>query len=160
LKKIEDLLKDNNMKLKEAVKIALTLAIFALAELMGGSGFIACFSGGLLFGFIAKDHKEKLIMSAEGIGDSMAMIIWTLFGAAVVGMALIDVKLSVIIYALLSLTVIRMLPVFLSLSKLGINASGKLFMGWFGLRGLASIVFAVMILNNDLPHKRIHIPIG
>jgi len=52
----------------------------------------------------------------------------------------------------LSLTIIRMLPVFVSLSGLRISTEGKLFVGWFGPRGLASIVFAVIVLDANLPH--------
>ena len=133
--------------------IALALSIFALAEYLGGSGFIACFVGGLLFGVIAKNHKQKLIMAAEGIGDSLALVTWTLFGAAGVGWALTNIEIPFVIYAILSLTIVRMLPVFISLTKSGINRSGKLFMGWFGPRGLASIVFVVMIMNKELPNK-------
>ncbi len=57
----------------------------------------------------------------------------------------------ILLYAVLSLTVIRMLPVFLALTGSGISTEGKLFIGWFGPRGLASIVFAVIVVNSGLP---------
>jgi NhaP-type Na+/H+ or K+/H+ antiporter len=57
----------------------------------------------------------------------------------------------ILLYSVLSLTVIRMLPVFLSLAGSGIDTEGKLFIGWFGPRGLASIVFAVIVINSGLP---------
>jgi NhaP-type Na+/H+ or K+/H+ antiporter len=109
------------------------------------------FAGGLLFGWIAKRHKHKLLLAAEGTGDTLALITWVLFGAAVVGQAVGDFSWEVVLYAVLSLTVVRMLPVFLVLTGTGPRTNEKLFMGWFGPRGLASIVFAVIVLNEHLP---------
>ncbi|MGD8630204.1 MAG: cation:proton antiporter, partial [Gammaproteobacteria bacterium] len=130
--------------------VALAVACFAVAQLLGGSGFIACFSGGLLFGAIEKRHKGRLLLAAEGTGDTLALITWVVFGAGVVGQAVGSFSWEVVLYALLSLTVVRMLPVFLTLAGMGIRADEKLFMGWFGPRGLASIVFAVIVLNENL----------
>ena len=131
---------------------ALSVACFAVAQWIGGSGFIACFVGGMLFGkIVSKEHKHKLLLAAEGTGDTLALITWIVFGAAVVGRSLDALSWPVLLYALLSLTIIRMLPVFLSLSGIKMRADEKLFMGWFGPRGLASIVFAVIVLNANLP---------
>jgi len=131
--------------------IAVAVACFSLAQFIGGSGFIACFVGGFLFGAIAKDLRHGLLLAAEGTGDTMALITWVVFGAAVIGQRIDALSWEVVIYAVLSLTVIRMLPVFISLSKTNLKTSEKLFLGWFGPRGLASIVFAVIVLSYDLP---------
>ena len=131
--------------------VALALSCFALAQYLGGSGFIACFVGGLLFGWMAREHKHGLLLAAEGTGDTLALVTWVVFGGAVVGQALAGFTWQVMLYALLSLTVARMLPVFLVLTGTGIRTDEKLFMGWFGPRGLASIVFAVMVINAQLP---------
>jgi NhaP-type Na+/H+ or K+/H+ antiporter len=130
---------------------ALAVTCFALAQILGGSGFIAAFSGGLLFGAIAKDHKPKFLLAAEGTGDTLALITWVVFGAAVIGQSIGAFSWQVVLYAILSLTVVRMLPVFLVLAGMGLRGDEKLFMGWFGPRGLASIVFAVIVLNANLP---------
>ena len=132
--------------------VALAVACFATAQFIGGSGFIAAFSGGLLFGAIAKEYREEFLRAAEGTGDVMALITWVIFGAAVVGQALGNFSWVILLYAILSLTLIRMLPVFFSLTGLRTNTEGKLFIGWFGPRGLASIVFAVIVLNANLPN--------
>ena len=132
--------------------VALALACFATAQSIGGSGFIAAFSGGLLFGVLAKQHREEFLRAAEGTGDTMALITWVIFGAAVVSKAMGNFSWNVVLYALLSLTLIRMLPVFFSLTGLAVNTEGKLFIGWFGPRGLASVVFAVIVLNANLPN--------
>ena len=134
---------------------ALALCCFSVAQYLGGSGFIAAFSGGLLMAFMEKDLskkvKEEYLLTSEGAGDTLALITWVTFGAAVVGQAIGYFSWTILLYSFLSLTVIRMLPVFLCLTGSGIDTEGKLFIGWFGPRGLASIVFAVMVLNSELP---------
>ena len=132
--------------------VALALSCFAVAQLLGGSGFIAAFSGGLLFGALAKTERDEFLLAAEGTGDTLALITWVIFGSAVVGQAIGHFSWLILIYALLSLTVIRMLPVFVALAGSGISTKGKLFIGWFGPRGLASIVFAVIVLDSKLPN--------
>ena len=131
--------------------VALALACFATAQLLGGSGFIASFTGGLLFGVLAKRERDEFLRAAEGTGDTLALITWMIFGSAVVGHAMGYFTWPILLYAVLSLTVIRMLPVFLALTGSPISPKGKLFIGWFGPRGLASIVFAVIVVNSGLP---------
>ncbi|MCP4628024.1 MAG: sodium:proton antiporter [bacterium] len=134
---------------------ALALACFATAQLIGGSGFIAAFSGGLLFGLLAKQHREEFLPAAEGIGDIMALITWVIYGAAVISQAIGNFSWVILLYGILSLTLIRMIPVFFALTGLRTNSEGKLFVGWFGPRGLASIVFAVIVVNANLSNKGI-----
>jgi NhaP-type Na+/H+ or K+/H+ antiporter len=130
---------------------ALAVVCFAVAQWLGGSGFIACFVGGMLFGGIEKKHKPKLLFAAEGTGDTLALITWVVFGAAVVGQSVHYFSWQIVLYAVLSLTIARMVPVFLVLAGMNLRTDEKLFMGWFGPRGLASIVFAVIVLNKNLP---------
>jgi len=133
--------------------IALALVCFAAAQLAGGSGFIAAFSGGLLFGALAKKYREDFLRAAEGTGDTMALITWVIFGSALVGRAIGHFNWAILVYAILSLTLIRMLPVFFALAGLNVSTEEKLFIGWFGPRGLASIVFAVIVVNANLPNS-------
>jgi len=130
---------------------SLAVACFAAAQWLGGSGFIAAFAGGLLFSGIVKKDKHTLLLAAEGTGDTLALITWVTFGAAVIGQSIGYFSWQVLLYALLSLTLIRMLPVFLALAGTGLRTDEKLFMGWFGPRGLASIVFGVIVLNDHIP---------
>jgi NhaP-type Na+/H+ or K+/H+ antiporter len=125
---------------------ALAVTCFAVAQWFGGSGFIACFVGGMLFGRLEEQHKHKLLLAAEGIGDTMALLTWVVFGVGVVGRSIGSLSWEVVVYSLLSLTLVRMLPVFLVLRGLNLRSDEKLFAGWFGPRGLASIVFAVIVL--------------
>lgn len=130
---------------------SLAMSCYAVAQWLGGSGFIACFVGGLLFGWLAKEHKHDLLIRAEGSGDTLALITWVIFGGAVVGQSIHSFSWQVVLYAILSLTLIRMLPVFLVLTGRPLRVGEKLFIGWFGPRGLASVVFGVIVFNRHLP---------
>jgi NhaP-type Na+/H+ or K+/H+ antiporter len=136
---------------KQVTVVALAIACFTVAQSLHGSGYIAAFTGGLLFGFAAKDATHRLVLAAEGTGETLALITWMLFGAVVIGQSVQYFTWQMLVYALLSLTVIRMLPVFLSLAGTGESTASKLFLGWFGPRGLASIVFAIIVLNEGVP---------
>jgi len=131
--------------------VGLAIASFAIAQSLHGSGYIAAFTGGLLFGYLAKNATHKLVLAAEGTGETLALVTWMLFGAMVIGPALKLFSWEVVVYALLSLTVIRIVPIFLSLAGTGESVSSRLFLGWFGPRGLASIVFAIIVINAEVP---------
>lgn len=130
---------------------ALALACFALAGELHGSGYIAAFTGGLMFGYLVGDKKHHFVVAAEGVGEALAMLTWLFFGIAVVANIIGLMTWQILVYALLSLTVVRMLPIFLSLSGTIASTQDRLFLGWFGPRGLASIVFAIIVLDNELP---------
>ena len=130
---------------------ALTLLCFATAQATGGSGFIACFVGGLTAGALARRHKDELLRPAEGVGDTLALLTWVAFGAVAVALPRDALSWRVVLYALLSLTLIRMIPVLISLIGTGLPLRAKLFIAWFGPRGLASIVFIIIVLDEHLP---------
>lgn len=130
---------------------ALSLTCFSVAQWLGGSGFIACFVGGMVLGGVAQEKKHRLLIAAEGTGDTLALITWVVFGGTVVGQMVGSFSWEIVLYALLSLSVVRMLPVFLVLTGMNLRPDEKLFIGWFGPRGLASIVFAVIVLHANLP---------
>lgn len=130
---------------------ALAIACFAIAQSLHGSGYIAAFTGGILFGVVAGDATHKLVMPGEGIAEAMAMLTWLVFGVGIIGQVAPYFTWEIILYAVLSLTVVRMVPIFLSLTGTGENSSSKLFLGWFGPRGLASIVFAIIVYEEGLP---------
>jgi len=131
--------------------VALAFTSFTAAQFAGGSGFIACFTGGLTFGAVTPRHKQAVLEGAEGTGEAFSLITWLIFGAAVVWQHSGTFGWRVGVYAVLSLTVVRMLPVFASVLGLGVRTDAKLFLGWFGPRGLASIVFIVIVADSKLP---------
>ncbi|HHQ4724554.1 cation:proton antiporter [Aeromonas veronii] len=127
----------------------LALLCFALAQTLGGSGFIAAFVGGLFIGHRLGEHKHAYMDSCEGYGDLLSVVIWMVFGATLMPILPELLHWQYWLYAIASLTLLRMVPVWLSLIGTGLKPELKLFIGWFGPRGLASIVFAVMVLQND-----------
>jgi sodium/hydrogen antiporter len=131
--------------------VALAAACFAAAQAAGGSGFIACFVGGLLLSGLGEHHKEELLRGAEHMGEALALLTWVVFGGIVVARMIDRVTWPALLYAMLSLTVIRMVPVFLCLIGTRTRTADKLFIGWFGPRGLATIVFAILVLDEKLP---------
>ncbi|HAC62285.1 MAG TPA: sodium:proton antiporter [Cyanothece sp. UBA12306] len=133
--------------------VCVAILCFATAQSWGGSGFIASFVGGLFFGnaFKPKSYKEDLLLGSEATCNALTLITWIAFGSAVVSVALPQITWQIVVYAILSLTIVRMVPVFLCLSRTTLNLESKLFVGWFGPRGLASIVFAVIVLDERLP---------
>jgi len=131
--------------------LMLAILCFTVAQSLHGSGYIAAFVGGILFGIRAKEETHELVLDAEGMAETLAMFTWIIFGAAVIDQAYLFFSWQVLVYALLSLTVVRMLPVLLSLTGNGERIETKLFLAWFGPRGFASIVFAIIVLNTSLP---------
>jgi NhaP-type Na+/H+ or K+/H+ antiporter len=135
--------------------VALALACFTTAQTLHGSGYIAAFVGGLLFGHFAREKTHKLIVAGEGLAELLAMLTWLVFGAAVIGQYWAGMTLDVVVYSLLSLTLIRMLPNVIALTGTGEKLETKLFLAWFGPRGLASIVFFIIVANANLPSESV-----
>ena len=135
--------------------VTLALACFTTAQTLHGSGYIAAFVGGLVFGHFAKEETHGLVMAGEGIAELLAMLTWLIFGAAVIGQLWATMTLDIVIYSLLSLTLIRMLPNMIALTGTGEKLETKLFLAWFGPRGLASIVFFIIVANANLPSESV-----
>ena len=132
----------------------LALLAFAAAQWFGGSGFISSFMCGLITGMRIRKHKHGYLISNEGYGELLSVIVWMVFGAVVIGMVWPSLTWQSWIYAISSLTVLRMLPVWISLLGTNLSIESRLFIGWFGPRGLASIVFIVIVLQNPLIAKK------
>ncbi len=137
---------------RQIIPVAAAVLAFGIAEALGGSGFIAAFTGGALFGLIAREKSTGTMRFAEETGAVLDAVTFLVFGAILLGPALEHVSWQIALYAVLSLTIVRMLPVALCL--LGTKARGPTvaFMGWFGPRGLASIVFAVIVEDTHQAH--------
>ncbi len=135
---------------------AATAALAAgIATGLGGSIFIAAFIGGFVFGVIRRDSGAETSYLVDEGGELLNAVTFVVFGAAILGPALDDLGWEVLAYAVLSLTVVRMLPVALSLLGTGARRPTVAFVGWFGPRGLATIVFAVILIDeSSLPHER------
>jgi sodium/hydrogen antiporter len=125
--------------------LALALIAWALADQIGGNGFIAAFVGGLAVGPTVEHVGERLIRFTEAEGQLLNLSVFFIFGVLVIGLKG-SLSWEVALYALLSLTVIRLLPVALSLAGTHLRGVSVLFMGWFGPRGLASIVLGLIVV--------------
>lgn len=132
---------------------SLAILAFAMAQRLGGSGFIAAFICGLVAGRLLGKHKHVYLKSAEGYADLLSVIIWILFGAIIVTNTWPYFTWQTWAYAFASLTILRMVPVWLSLWGTSLSNESRLFMGWFGPRGLASIVFGVIVFQHELVEK-------
>ena len=130
---------------------ALALLCFATAQTLHGSGLIAAFVGGITMAVLRPPKKHDWLRAAESTGDVLSLLTWVAFGAVVIDQALPKLGWDHVLYAALSLTVIRMVPMFLSLTGLPLGTDSKLFVSWFGPRGLVSIVFVIIVLNAGVP---------
>ncbi len=134
----------------------LSLAIFTyvMAELIGGNGFIAAFIGGMVFGNTIRHPCTYLFEFMESEGQLLMLIAFLVFGALLLPEGLAHANATTVLYAVLSLTVIRMVPIALSLVGAGLRFPTKFFLGWFGPRGLASILFVLLILEeSEVAHR-------
>jgi sodium/hydrogen antiporter len=126
---------------------ALALMCYSLADKLGGNGFIAAFFGGLMLGARTPEVRERIQEFMEAEGQQLSLFIFLVFGMVMVPSIWKLWDASAIVYALLSLTVIRMLPVALCLLGTKMNLSTVGFIGWFGPRGIASILYALILIG-------------
>lgn len=136
---------------RQIVPLAVALLAFAAAVELGGSGFIGAFVGGMAFGLASRERELSATYFTEQTGDLVAALVWIGFGALSLAWAAPHVTWQVVVYAVLSLTVVRMLPVAVALWRTGARPQTVAFMGWFGPRGLASIVFGLLALEAAVP---------
>ena len=131
------------------VPLAATGMAYGLATVLHGSGLIAAFTAGLAFGTIASAKEQEAAELIETIGDGFSAATFLVFGAAIVPLMLDVVAWASLLFVVLALTVARMLPVALALLGTKARLPTVAYVGWFGPRGLASIVFAVLILQAE-----------
>ena len=134
----------------------LSVAVIAFfgAELIGGNGFISAFVAGFVFGNTTKSPVMYIHEFMEGEGQILTLLTFLVFGAVLAPIGFEHANIKTLALAILFLTVVRMLPIWLSLMGSGLSSYEKLFLGWFGPRGLASILFALLVL------EEFHIPGG
>ncbi len=131
----------------QVVPLAGALLAFALAEAIGGSGFIGAFVGGAIFGGLRRHRGGDVSQLTEQAGAVLAAVTFVVFGAVLLGPALHDLTWQIALYAVLSLTLVRMLPVAVAMLGTRARRPTVAFLGWFGPRGAASIVFALLVLE-------------
>ncbi|WP_245673430.1 cation:proton antiporter [Nocardia lijiangensis] len=140
---------------RQILTVATALLSAGIAVTLHGSMFIAAFVGGLLFGTLRGDVGGPVTDLVDQSGEVFDAVTFLVFGAAILGPALDEMTWQLAVYAVLSLTVVRMVPVALSLLRTGARRQTTVFVGWFGPRGLATIVFGVLLIQEaDLPNEQ------
>jgi sodium/hydrogen antiporter len=140
----------------QVVPVAGATLAYGLAVWMGGSGFIAAFVGGAVFGGLRREVGGEVTRFLEETGNLLGAATFVLFGAVMLVPVLDDLSAEIVLYAVLSLTVVRMVPVGLAMLGSGARRPTVAFLGWFGPRGLASIVFAVILVEDaDLVNESV-----
>jgi NhaP-type Na+/H+ or K+/H+ antiporter len=129
------------------VVLALALFAYAIADVAGTNGFVAAFVGGMAFGTMEHDNDQGALHFTEQTGTLLSLLVWFAFGAIMLVPGLEGVGWRDVVFAVLALTVVRMVPVALSLLGSGLDGATVAFIGWFGPRGLASIVFGLIAVD-------------
>ncbi len=141
----------------QVVPVAAAALAYSSAAALGGSGFIAAFVGGAVFGAVRRRVGGEVGYLLEELGALLGAATFVVFGAVLLEPTLHHLSWEIALYAVLSLTVVRMIPVALAMIGTGSRRPTVAFLGWFGPRGLASIVFAVLVIETHgrLPHESI-----
>ena len=128
--------------------LAVALLAFLVASEVNGNPFVAAFIGGLVFGATAGADAVESVELTELGGDLLALVLWFVFGAGFILPAFEHLTGRALLYAIASLTVVRMAPVAIALVGSGQDWATTAFVGWFGPRGLASVVFALLAVED------------
>ena len=141
---------------RQVIPAAGAALAYGTAAALGGSGFIAAFVAGMTFRLVLGRDPGHLNELSEEVGGVLNGVTFVFFGAILLGPALGDLNWELALYAVLSLTLVRMLPVAIAMLGTQARAPTLGFLGWFGPRGLASIVFAVIVIEeSNLPHEHL-----
>jgi len=123
---------------------AIAMLAYAVGEAIGGNGFIAAFVSGFTLAVRTGAVRERMQEFAETEGTLLSLLVFLLFGLVMVPESWQYLTPTTTLYAVLSLTVARMLPVWLSVLGLGLDLRTVLFIGWFGPRGIASVLYVLL----------------
>ncbi len=132
---------------RQLATIAIAVAAYASAGVVGGNGFIAAFAAGLAFSYVASDECRNVQDFTEDEGELLGSITFLIFGAVLAAPVLGSLTWQIALYVVLSLTVVRMIPVLIALAWSRTRFETRLYIGWFGPRGLASILFALLVFD-------------
>jgi sodium/hydrogen antiporter len=139
---------------RPVIPVAGVALAYGIAVSLHGSGFIAAFVGGAAFRLALGRDPEHLNRLAEEAGAVLNGVTFVVFGAVLLGPTLADLSWRMAVYAVLSLTLVRIVPLAIAMARSGARTPTVAFLGWFGPRGLASIVFAVIVVEeSSLPHE-------
>ncbi|MCK5392610.1 MAG: cation:proton antiporter [Deltaproteobacteria bacterium] len=127
--------------------VGVSFMAFFSAEIIGGNGFMSAFFAGLIFGIVARQVGGPIFDFGEAEGELFILLTFMLFGAIMIPNAIGEISWVYILYAVISLTLVRMIPVAISLIGKRLTAPSILYLGWFGPRGVASILYVLVVVD-------------
>jgi len=136
---------------QQATAVILALLVWAGVDALDGSGFIAAWVAGIVFGAVTRSRLPRICTLGDELSAYLITLSFLLYGALILGPNLNGLTWQVLLYSVLSLTVIRLLPVAAAMIGSGLRRVSVSFLGWFGPRGLASIIFVELVVENELP---------
>lgn len=136
--------------------LALTGSTYLVATIVGGNGFIAAFVAGLVFGNSVKGHCRFIYEFTESEGQILVWASFLFIGLGLLPNALSHLSVEIVAYILVSLFLVRPLAIYISLMGSDAKPVTRLFFGWFGPRGLATALFALLVtkeIGDDYSHS-------
>jgi len=128
--------------------LAVALSCFELGERLQASGFVAAFTGGLAFAFVAKrSHTTVPTQVSDAGGQLLELLVFAMFGAFAVIDGWHHAGWRVILFAVLALLAVRVIAVSIALIRSELPVYSRLFIGWFGPRGIGTVVLGLLVIN-------------
>lgn len=128
--------------------VALPVVAYLVAEMLQANGFLATFAAGVVISTKSDETRDVVEDFSGTAGQLLNATVFFLVGAVILPQFLHHIEWPHVVFAVLSLTVLRMGPVALSLAGLSLHRNTLLFMGWFGPRGMASIIYLLVLIEN------------
>ena len=138
---------------KNLIPMAIAVLAYYMAEYVGGNGFIAAFFAGLFLGNYNDKLRENIENFVESESELLILISFMIFGLVFVPATIEFWDAKVVLFSVLSLTVLRMIPVAVSLIGTKLDMATVLFIGWFGPRGIASILYVLIVVHEVISIK-------
>jgi sodium/hydrogen antiporter len=129
--------------------LALALVCFGVGERLHGSGFVTAFVGGLAYAVVSRRNGTQAAATqvSDAAGQLLELLVFALFGAVAVVPAWRDAGWRVVVFAALALIVVRIASLAIALAGSGLPRRSKLFMGWFGPRGIGALVLGLIVIG-------------
>ncbi len=128
--------------------LAIALVCFGAGERLHGSGFVAAFAGGLAFAFAARRVGIRQEMQvSDAAGQLLELMVFAMFGGYAVIVGWRNASWRVVAFAIIALVVVRLVAVSVALLRSEMPLHERLFIGWFGPRGIGTLVLGLLMIN-------------
>jgi sodium/hydrogen antiporter len=130
--------------------VALALSCFGAGERLHASGFVTAFAGGLAYAMVSLQDRETSAPTqvSDAVGELLELLVFALFGGFAVIQVWRDVGWPVVVFAIVAVFVVRVVAVLLAMLRAGLPLSSRLFIGWFGPRGIGTLVLGLLVIGN------------